>query len=137
MIGRLVYFAGWVEHTLGELTVLHHPEREMATDTGWGLSGARLVSALRRIDDPNGALAEAINEYEELLKWRNKIIHTGWVVRDPHSVMGFHAPMDRGVPTMTSYALSYGVLESMITRWRHLERVVDELVSAVMGLNSK
>jgi hypothetical protein len=135
LLGRLIYFSGWVEHTLGELTVLHHPEREAGTDSGWGLSGRRLVTALKRIDDPAGSIALAIAEYEDLLFWRNKIVHSGWVARGAESVVGFHAPISNGAPTLTSFEISYNIVETMIERWRNLEVVADGLVSAVMGLS--
>ena len=134
LLGRLVYYSGWVEHTLGELTVLHHPQRSESSDTSWGSSGRGLIKGLRRIPNPDDKLLAAISEYEELSEWRNKVIHSGWVDQGPEIIMGFHAPLQRGVPTMATYALSHSLLDALIVRWTQLSSDVDDLVSVAMGL---
>lgn len=122
LLGRLVYHAGWVEHSLGELAVLRHPQQEESTGAGWGFSGTRLVTALREISNPSKQLTEVIDEYEKLFQSRNKLIHTGWVVSSSDSVNGFHAPLEKGTPKMSIYRTSYGALEREIVRWERLER---------------
>jgi hypothetical protein len=134
LLGRLLYHAGWVEHSLGELAVLHHPQRAESTDAGWGFSGTRLVTALRKISNPSEQLSNAIDEYESLFQSRNKLIHTGWVVNSPDSVNGLHAPIEKGTPRMSVYRTSYGALRGEIARWERLEKAVDDLISQAMGI---
>lgn len=134
LLGRLVYHAGWVEHSLGELAVLHHPQREESTDAGWGFSGTRLVAALRKIRNPSEQLTDAINVYEKLFQSRNKLIHTGWVVSSPDSVNGFHAPIEKRTPQMRMYRTSYSALEREIACWERLGKAVDDLISRAMGI---
>ncbi|MGV0603946.1 hypothetical protein [Mycolicibacterium sp. XJ1904] len=90
-LGRLLYLGGLVEMRLDRCLVPagEEPPRR-------GLSGARLVDELRKVETPGSLLIDITNGYEDMHEFRNHLVHGAhnyangslWTWREPTSAKG-------------------------------------------------
>ncbi|MUM17777.1 hypothetical protein FZI91_14705 [Mycobacterium sp. CBMA271] len=117
-LGRLLYLGGLVEMRLDRCLVPagEEPPRR-------GLSGARLVDELRKVEAPSALFVEIRDGYKEMHEFRNHLVHGAhnyangslWTWREPTGAKGTAA---------FSFRFDLTHLQEVAQSWRNLANAI-------------
>ena len=130
LLGRVVFYATWLDDILGEAVVLATPDADHLAEStpDWAASGDRLVRAVRSMPIP-GDLTEKMADYLESLNgWRNLLVHGVWLWQDDH-VMVMKRAHGKGERHVDYGTLSYDQIEKVVSDYQHIGGIADRLVT--------
>lgn len=136
LLGRLVYYAAWLDDVLGEAVVHGTPglTTDARTTPGWADSGARLVEAVRAIPVEHSFVGHMADRLAKVNASRNQLIHGVWLWQDDHVVV-MKRVLGRG-ERMTAHATyTYEQIETLIEEYQHLGELADRWVTLLMESN--
>lgn len=130
LLGRVTYYAAWLDDVLGDAIIASSLEASDASETtpGWASSGTQLVTALRRIDvgdtrvnDLAGTLA---GHLEDLNVIRYQLVHGVWLW-DRDSVMVMKRSLNPGQRSVEYARFTYAELIELIANYRQLGHLAE------------
>lgn len=129
LLGRLTYYAAWLDETLSEVVVLGTPSRTVDSHStpGWADSGTRLVDAVRRIDIGHPITSEFADRLSNLNEIRNQLVHGVWMWEQDR-VRVMKRSLGKG-PRASGYATyAYAEIEKYIVEYQEIGVLASEFV---------
>ncbi|MEV8173915.1 hypothetical protein [Microbacterium sp. NPDC079176] len=133
LLGRLTFYAAWLDDKLGDAVVMGNPEAtHLAESTpDWAASGARLVAAVRGITAFAPVGDQLADRLAGLNQYRNLLVHGVWLWRRG-AVMVVKRSLNSGGERMVEYdTLSYEEIEELVGDYQKLGKYADRFVAAL------
>jgi hypothetical protein len=136
LLGRLLYYASWLDDVLGEAVVHGNPKAtHLAESTpGWASSGKALVAAVRGIQVEHSLVDDIADRLDSLNAVRNQLVHGVWLW-EKDTVMVMKRSLDPGERAIAYAQYTYAEIEAIIAQYQGLGKVADGLVSLLMKSN--
>jgi hypothetical protein len=131
LLGRLTFYAAWLDDKLGDAVVMGNPEAtHLAESTPeWAQSGARLVAALRGITAYAPVADQIADRLAALNQVRNLLVHGVWLWRRG-AVMVVKRSLDSGGERMVEYdTLTFEEIDEVVRDYRRLGKFADRFVA--------
>lgn len=138
LMGRFMYYASWLDDSLGEIIVYGNPDVTHDTETSldWSASGRLLVDAIRRVKllsreniDNLADNVEALNYY------RNHLVHGTWLWKDDHVLFIKRSLGRKGERTVDYGQMTYVEIEELVDDYKRMCVIAGELVEYLKATN--
>lgn len=135
LLGRLTFYAAWVEDALGEAVVLSNPDATHRAEStpDWESSGRRLVAAVRGIKVYPLVTEQLADRLNSLIEERNLLVHGVWMWRD-EAVMVMKRSLSGGERYVECSTYSHDEIEDLTRHFQTLGRLAERFV-AILNKN--
>jgi hypothetical protein len=138
LIGRILYYAGWLDDTLGELVVHGNPDATHCAEStpGWAASGEGLVDAVRRI---KGLRLETVDNLAHNLALlngvRNQLVHGVWLWKDDRVLLLKRSLGKRGERTVDYGEMTYAEIKELVEAYKRLNVQAEAILEYLKATN--
>ncbi len=130
LLGRLTFYASWLDDVLGEAVVLSNPDAThlAASTPDWAASGTRLVAAVRAITVYPPVTGQLADRLAAVNGTRNLLVHGVWMWQD-NAVMVMKRSLKSGERHVEYTTFTYQEIEELIDHYRVLGGFADRFVT--------
>jgi len=130
LLGRLAFYASWLEDILGDAVVVGNPDATLHAEStpNWAWGGERLADAVRAIPIDHEFPELIAARLEALSLTRNQLIHGVWLWKDD-SVLVMKRNTGRGLRSVKYGTYTYTQLEAIIAEYRAITESAHRFLS--------
>ena len=138
LIERFLYYAGWLDDTLGEIVVHGNPDATHRAEStpGWAASGEGLLDAVQRI---KGLRPETVDDLAHNLALlngiRNQLVHGVWLWKDDHVLLMKRSRDKTGERTVDYGEMTYAEIDELVETYKRLNVQAEAILKYLKATN--